>query len=123
MVEQPVILLVEDDDLLRDSISDLLTLLDYEVVTAINGQKAVEHMAEVLPDCIICDLMMPIMDGIELIELLREHKRWAHIPVVLITAYPHALQDRPITTAAPDALLYKPFDLNQLADLLERLLA
>jgi DNA-binding response OmpR family regulator len=66
------ILLIEDDDLVRESISDLLMLADYDVTTAVNGKEGLEIIQTQVPELIICDVMMPVMDGFQLLEKLKE---------------------------------------------------
>lgn len=111
---EPVILIVDDDAVLLESIADLLLLSDFDVLTASNGAEALQILQRQRPDCIISDVMMPELDGYGLLEAIRTHDRWSTIPVILITAY-----DRPYARAStqdilPDAILSKPFDVDQL---------
>lgn len=115
---KPVILIVDDDTILLESIADLLLLSDFRVLTANNGAEALRILERERPDCIISDVMMPEMDGYGLLEAIRRSESWASIPVILITAY-----DRPFSRQAahdfrPDAVLSKPFDVDQLIDII-----
>ncbi|MFW6097505.1 MAG: response regulator [Chloroflexota bacterium] len=111
---EPVILIVDDDAVLLESIADLLLLSDFEVLTASNGAEALQILQRQRPDCIISDVMMPELDGYGLLEAIRNNDRWSTIPVILITAYDKPYAKRGRHTLAPDAVLSKPFDVDQL---------
>ena len=68
------ILLIEDDVVLRENTSELLELSNYEVVTAPNGKIGVEIAKKTLPDIIVCDIMMPELDGYGVLEALTKTK-------------------------------------------------
>lgn len=115
---RPVLLIVDDDTILLESIADLLLLSDFQVITASNGSEALNILAREHADCIISDVMMPEMDGYGLLEAIRKDDNWAMIPVILITAYDgnvSRIVDRKI---APNAVLPKPFDIDQLIDVI-----
>lgn len=111
---EPVILIVDDDAVLLESIADLLLLSDFEVLTASNGAEALQILQSQRPDCVISDVMMPELDGYGLLEAIRNHERWSTIPVILITAYDKPYAKCGGQTLAPDAVLSKPFDVDQL---------
>jgi CheY-like chemotaxis protein len=79
-------LLVDDDHLVRRSVRQALEPVGWEVIEAENGQVAVECLAVARPHVIILDLMMPKMDGFELLDELRSQPAWQDIPVVVVTA-------------------------------------
>jgi CheY-like chemotaxis protein len=79
-------LLVDDDDLVRRSVRQALEPIGWKVREAENGRIAVDALAAARPDVIILDLMMPQMDGFELLDELRARTDWQDIPVVVITA-------------------------------------
>ncbi|MFH6772360.1 hybrid sensor histidine kinase/response regulator transcription factor [Gaetbulibacter aestuarii] len=83
--ETATLLIVEDNDDIRDYVVQLLSE-DYTVLEAKNGKKAFEKAKETLPDIIISDIMMPIMDGVTLTKKLKTNSRTSHIPVILLTA-------------------------------------
>ncbi len=111
---EPVILIVDDDAVLLESIADLLLLSDFEVLTASNGAEALQILQSQRPDCIISDVMMPELDGYGLLEAIRNHEKWSTIPVIMITAYDKPYAKSGGQTLAPDAVLSKPFDVDQL---------
>jgi len=81
----PVLLIVEDNDdvrsILRDSMADI-----YHVVEAENGEKGLELAQKLVPELIISDLMMPVMDGMEMCKALKTDIRTSHIPILMLTA-------------------------------------
>ena len=87
-------LLVDDDEVVRRSVRQALTPLGWQVREAENGLLAVELLGSARPDVIILDLMMPQMDGFELLDELRARSDWREIPVVVITARDLTDEDR-----------------------------
>jgi signal transduction histidine kinase/ligand-binding sensor domain-containing protein/DNA-binding response OmpR family regulator len=103
-----VILVVDDNpeivDYIRESLDD-----DYQTLAAVNGQKGFEMACEKVPDIVISDIMMPVMDGIELCKTMKQDVRTCHIPVVLLTAK-GSMQDKSEGyNAGADSYLTKPF--------------
>jgi signal transduction histidine kinase/CheY-like chemotaxis protein len=88
------VLLVDDDDVVRRGVRQALQPIGWKVTQAENGQVAVEALATALPDVIILDLMMPKMDGFEVLDELRRRPDWQNIPVVVITAKDLTDEDR-----------------------------
>jgi signal transduction histidine kinase/DNA-binding response OmpR family regulator/HAMP domain-containing protein len=80
------VLIVEDDDAMRESTRRLLRRQGWEVHVATNGREALERIAEQTPSVILLDLVMPEMDGFDFIGALRTSKAWRAIPVVVVTA-------------------------------------
>ena len=90
------VMVVEDDKATREMIEAMLRRAGYTPVLAEHGVRAVERLEEEgdLPAAIVVDLMMPELDGFELIERLRDHEVWRHIPVVVLTAKTIREEDR-----------------------------
>ncbi|MDX5512698.1 MAG: response regulator [Hymenobacteraceae bacterium] len=80
------ILLIEDNEFIRDNTAQLLTFADYEVVMAENGMKGIELAQEVKPNLIICDIMMPVLDGFEVLKQVKRNNSTAAIPFIFLTA-------------------------------------
>ena len=87
-------LLVDDDAMVRRGVRQALEPIGWQVSEAENGQVAVEALAIARPDVIILDLMMPKMDGFEVLDELRRRSDWQDIPVVIITAMDLTEEDR-----------------------------
>lgn len=109
------ILVVDDDRPIRDLIATVLEEAGYEIRQAIHGSQAMALLDDALPDLIISDMMMPIMDGVTLCHYAKE--RW-DIAVILMSSAPPAVID-----AGQDAFLSKPFTLDTLESLVARVLA
>jgi len=80
------VLVVDDDEGIRQLLRRILEEEGYTVVEAQNGRAALERMGERAPGAILLDLMMPEMDGFEFVNALRTREAWRQIPVVIITA-------------------------------------
>ena len=84
-VERPTILVAEDDsDMLRYLYLELNE--HYDVIKAVNGVEGLEQALETIPDLIITDIMMPVMDGVELCRQLKSNLHTSHIPIIMLTA-------------------------------------
>ena len=91
--EDPVsILIVEDNVELRNFLSDILSE-SYRVLTATNGQEGLNQAREYIPDLIISDIMMPAMDGLDMVKNIKENREICHIPIILLSAK-SSLDDR-----------------------------
>lgn len=119
--EGTLVLVVEDNDDLRDFL--VQTLLEkYEVISAINGKVAFEIACERIPDVIISDLVMPEVDGLELLQRLKNEIRTSHIPLVLLTAK-SSLENRiKGLKYGAEAYLPKPFNTEELKAWIDTLL-
>jgi CheY-like chemotaxis protein len=114
------VLIVDDEFGLADITADLLTEAGYEVALAINGKLGLASLATRRADLVITDLMMPVMDGPEMIRRMRADPALAAIPTILMTALPEAIPTG--AAAVHDAVLVKPFSMAELLHTLHRLL-
>ena len=80
------ILLIQDDVILRENTAELLELSNYHVTTAAHGKAGVEIAKTRLPDIVICDIMMPELDGYGVLEALSKNEETKHIPFVFLSA-------------------------------------
>ena len=106
------VLVVEDDLPLQRMMSAFLGLNGYRTVTADNGAEALESIERILPDLVIADVMMPVMDGWELTRELR--RVWPRLPIMLVTARATIEDKREGFAAGADDYLTKPVDLDEL---------
>src|SRR3954453_15927866 len=82
------VLVVDDDADSRDLVSRFFSRAGYAVRSAANGREALVAVATTPPDVIILDAMMPEMNGVEFLQVIRSYLRWSSLPVILLTAYP-----------------------------------
>ena len=113
------ILVVEDEYDVRENISEILTDNSYRVITASNGREAVIKLLKETPDLILSDIMMPGMDGLQLLQYLQSSKNLAHIPFVFLTAKSSNQDFRKGMLTGADDYLLKPFKTNELLDVIE----
>lgn len=86
MSKRPTILIVDDEPFNVDYLEQELEDLDYATVSAANGQQALDQVAAHAPDMILLDIMMPVLDGFQVLARLKADARWRDIPVVVISA-------------------------------------
>lgn len=112
--ENKRLLLIDDDPNLILLVKDYLEFRGYEVITAENGREALLVLEQEVPDMIICDVMMPEMDGYALVEHVRQDQKTSWIPVLFLSAKGQS-QDRVkgLSTGA-DVYMVKPFEPEEL---------
>ena len=105
------ILIIDDEDDIREVAAlSLETVAGWEVHVAPNGAQGILKAAEVQPEAILLDVMMPGMDGPTTFRELRNNPATAHIPVLLLTAKVQANDQRRFADLGVEAVLFKPFD-------------
>ena len=109
------VLVVEDDDDLREMIEDVLTLDGHQVVGVENGEQALGALAVAMPNAVVTDLSMPMRTGYSLIERMRDQEPMRSIPVCVVSAN---------TASEPEGTfaIRKPFEPGELLDTVRRLL-
>lgn len=109
--ERRMVLIVDDDESIREVLEMMLQIENYEVLQAENGKEAMRKLAECpIPPCLILlDLMMPVMNGWQFIEEKEKVEAFASIPVVVVTAF----RDKADTIKADDVIL-KPVEYESL---------
>ncbi len=109
----PVILVVEDEADYRLLISSDLQE-DFQVVEATNGKEGLDIALDIIPDLVVTDVMMPVMDGIELCQQLKAKEETAHIPVVMLTAKSAVESQMAGFETGVDDYITKPFNMELL---------
>jgi DNA-binding response OmpR family regulator len=117
------ILIIEDDTVVRENTAELLELANYAVITAANGKIGVIKAKKFVPDIIICDIMMPELDGYGVLKILSKEKKTQHIPFVFLTAKTEHKDIRKGMEMGADDYLTKPFDESELISAIESRLA
>lgn len=117
------LLLVEDHLMNREMLTRRLRKLGYEVVTAVDGEQSITIAQTELPDLILMDMSLPLMDGWEATSHLKKGATTATIPVIALTAYVHEFDRERALAAGCDEYETKPVDMKSLIDKIERLAA
>lgn len=104
------VLIIEDNDDIRESTAEVLDLAGYQTYTARNGKTGVDLATSHLPDVILCDIMMPELDGYGVLYLLGKNPKTASIPFIFITAKTERADMRKGMEMGADDYLTKPFD-------------
>jgi CheY-like chemotaxis protein len=108
------ILLIEDNHSLREEIVNVLEMEGYTVAEAANGRLGVESLQTEQPDLVLCDLMMPEMDGYATLEAIRGNPATAHLPVILLTAREDDVCESRCRELGADDYVTKPFRIPDL---------
>lgn len=117
------ILIIEDDIALRENTAELLELSGYNVITAPNGRIGIEKAEKALPNIIICDIMMPEVDGYGVLEKLSHQKETQHIPFIFLSAKTEHKEIRKGMDLGADDYLTKPYEEEELMSAIESRLA
>ncbi len=118
----PLALVVDDEAHITHVVSLKLRNAGFEVITASDGEEALELALAKKPDIIISDLQMPYMSGLELSQNLAANPTTAHIPTILLTARGHALSQSDLANTTIREVLAKPFSPREVLSKADRLL-
>lgn len=117
------ILVVEDEKQIREDLVMLLQLEGYEVHEAVNGAEAWLSIQQARPDFICCDVVMPVMDGYDLLKRVRADDQTRDIPFIFISAMAASTDIQRGLDAEANGYLSKPFAVDQLLGLIHELLS
>lgn len=113
------ILLIEDNKEIRENTAEILELANYRVFTAENGKIGVEIALKENPDLIICDIMMPVLDGYGVLHLINKNPQVQHTPFIFLSAKAEKGDIRKGMSLGADDYITKPFDGTELLDAVE----
>ncbi len=113
------ILIIEDDQTMRENTAEILELAQYQVATAPNGKKGTMLAKEFKPDLIVCDIMMPELDGYGVLHILSKDPTTASIPFIFLTAKAEKSEIRKGMELGADDYLTKPFEDTELMNAIE----
>jgi CheY-like chemotaxis protein len=117
-----VILLVEDNEMNRDMLSRRLIKRGYVIKMAVNGKEAIEMARDLLPQLILMDLSLPLVDGWEATRLLKASELTQHIPIIALTAHAMSSDKQKAMEAGCNDYDTKPIDLDRLINKMDNLL-
>jgi len=113
------ILLIEDNDEIRENTAEILELANYKVVTAANGKLGIETALSEVPDLIVCDIMMPVLDGYGVLHALHKNDSVKNIPFIFLTAKTERSDLRKGMELGADDYITKPFSGTELLNAIE----
>ena len=116
------ILIIEDQTEIRENLEEYLELCNYEVMSARDGQLGIELMDRVIPDLIICDIAMPVMDGYEVLRRVRARSSTQDIPFVFFSASAQEKDIEKGTKAGADGYFTKPIASEKMERVIQELL-
>jgi DNA-binding response OmpR family regulator len=108
------ILLIEDNDDIRSNTAEILELSNYQVIVAENGKVGIEKAIEHKPDLIICDIMMPVLDGYGVLHAVHKNESIKNTPFIFLTAKTERSDFRKGMEMGADDYISKPFDGTEL---------
>jgi len=113
------ILVIEDNAQVRDNIQEILELEDFETIAAENGAIGLQLAKEQFPDLILCDVMMPEMDGYSVLTALRQNVSTANIPFIFLTAKADKSERKQGMDLGADDYLAKPFTYTEILQIID----
>ncbi|ASU34772.1 response regulator [Mucilaginibacter xinganensis] len=119
---QKTILLIEDNDDIRENTAELLGLEGFCIIAADCGSSGLNLAEKHLPDLVICDIVMPGMDGYEVFDALKKNDRTRRIPFIFTTAKSEQTDKQKAAFHGIDSYLVKPFDEKELMICIEKYL-
>lgn len=117
------ILVVDDEEHIVMILKDSLEFSGFQVVTAYNGEEALDRVAQDHPDLVVLDIGMPKLDGWEVCRRLKSDEATKNIPIIILTAYAQASDQRKGAQLGADRFVTKPCDLTYLVEEINTLLA
>ncbi|WP_111684001.1 response regulator [Winogradskyella tangerina] len=117
------VLLIEDDTVLRENTAELLELSNFDVLTSPNGKLGLKSINVNLPDIIVCDIMMPELDGYEVLKEVSENDKTKHIPFIFLSAKTEHKDVRKGMNLGADDYITKPFTEDELVSAIKSRLA
>ena len=112
------ILIIEDNDEVRENTAEILDLAGYKTFTAENGKRGVEVATREKPDVIVCDIMMPVLDGYGVIHLLNKNPKVQNTPFIFLSAKSERGDVRKGMELGADDYITKPLKIDQLMSLM-----
>ena len=116
------VLIVDDDPPLLEAVEMALASEGFEILKASNGARCMQVVAEDSPDLVVLDINMPVMDGLQVLRVLRENRATRNLPVIVLTARDEDLAVKQAWETGIDFYITKPFDIGELKLVVHRAL-
>lgn len=113
------IVIVEDDRTIRENLHEILEAYDYQVNSYADGLQGLNGIRNTLPDLVVCDIMLPQMDGYKILEKLKTDEKTANIPFIFLTARSDRADQRKGMELGADDFIVKPFTTQELLNAIE----
>lgn len=117
---KPCILLLEDNDFIRENTTEILELSNYEVLAAANGIDGIKLLQEKIPDLILCDILMPKMGGYEFFQEVQKNESISPVPFIFLTAFSEKKEVEKALDMGARAFIIKPFDADELIRVVQK---
>lgn len=117
------ILIIEDDDFFRELVRKKLSTKDFEIIEAVDGEKGVQAMKEKKPDLVLLDLLLPNIDGFEVLSKAKADSDISKIPVIILSNLGQQEDvEKALKLGATDYLIKSQFDINQIVDKIKNII-
>ena len=116
------VLVVDDEPKVVQTLQDRLEMNEYEVLTAYDGKEGLEKATMFLPDLILLDIIMPVMDGLDMLEVMRKHPGCSDIPVIMLTARSQMEDIERSRACDIEDYIIKPFEIGELLEKMEKII-
>ncbi len=116
------ILIVDDNEKNRKLLKVILLENGYETIDAENGRKGIEMAKENIPDLILMDIQMPVMDGIQAVKILRSDETTKLIPIIALTSYAMKGDREKFLDKGFDAYIPKPIDIDRFIEVIKEIM-
>ena len=107
---KPLVLVIDDDDAIREILSDILKAQGLDVIDAPNGNEGVKLALKVLPDMVLLDIRMPMMDGFDVCRAIKSDARGKGIPIIMVTSMDQHKDVEKALANGADGYISKPLD-------------
>jgi CheY-like chemotaxis protein len=119
-IKMKTILVIEDNLEIRENISEILELEGFKVIVAMEGKTGLDVATRELPDIILCDIMMPGLDGYGVLKAIKSNSETKYIPFIYVTASAEKSEVRLAMDMGADGYVRKPFDTDELLDAINK---
>jgi DNA-binding response OmpR family regulator len=115
------VLVIDDEPKVVQTLQDRLEMNDYEVLTAYDGKEGLEKTLKFLPDLILLDIIMPVMDGLDMLEAMRRYPECSDISVIMLTARSQMDDIERSRACGIEDYIIKPFEIGELLEKMEKI--